>query len=535
MKNTQTQLNPLLRGFVALVAACAAFGSGIAQDTPQREQQIRERQNFEVIVGDFYTGRSPYFKSSGQPAPAPAPAPVVVAQAPAPAPAAPAQPCTVINTGLINMTKTMPAEATLGESFTSELRVMAVGCAANVVVMDMLPEGASLVSTEPQASVSGNTLTWNLGNMDPGESKVLKITLKADREGTLVNCAIVKADPRVCAKTVVGRPQLAIEKSGPEVAQLGSDVNYNIVVKNTGTAVARNVVVTDKVPAGLGGVREVPFTVGDLAPGASRTIPVTLKAAERGRHCNVAVATASNTPSVQDDACTLVVKPGLKLEKTGPAESLINKQATYTVKVSNIGDTDLNNVVVTDTAPSQTKIVSAPGASVSGNTATWTVPVLKSGENKSFNVTLTTSQVGRWCNAATVTTREGLRDSAEACTLWKGVAGILVEMVDDPDPIQVGETTTYTIRVTNQGNADLTNVTTLFQSDNETDPTSAPQGTISGKSVTFPNVPVLRSKQSFTHTVVVKGVSVGDARQKLTINCTETLSPIVEEESTTVY
>ena len=33
----------------------------------------------------------------------------------------------------------------------------------------------------------------------------------------------------------------------------------------------------------------------------------------------------------------------------------------------------------------------------------------------------------------------------------QGVSAILVEVVDDPDPIQVGEQTTYTVRVTNQG------------------------------------------------------------------------------------
>jgi uncharacterized repeat protein (TIGR01451 family) len=121
------------------------------------------------------------------------------------------------------------------------------------------------VSTSPQATVNGNQLVWNLGNLDAGESKTLKVTVKPEKEGTLFACATVKADPRVCAQTVVGRPQLAIDKTGPEIAQLGSDVDYNVTVKNTGTSVAKNVVVTDKYPAGLGGVAEKTFNVGDLA------------------------------------------------------------------------------------------------------------------------------------------------------------------------------------------------------------------------------------------------------------------------------
>jgi uncharacterized repeat protein (TIGR01451 family) len=518
----------LTLGLAAVVTALAL--PAIQAQENDREMRTRNRQNYEVLVGDYYTGRSPYFRGS------PAAEPVVeVAQAkPAPAPRS-AVPCSVTTTGLINLSKTMPAEAVLGEPFTYELKPMATGCAGNVIVTDTLPDGVTLVSTEPQASVSGNQLTWNLGNMDAGESKTLKVTVKPTKEGTLFSCATVKADPRVCAQTVVGRPQLAIDKTGPEVAQLGADVDYNITVKNTGTAVAKGVVVTDKYPAGLGGVSEKTFNVGDLAPGQSRTIPVKLKAAERGRHCNVAVATSSNAGTVQDDACTTVVKPGLKLVKTGPEKQFVNKQATYKLVASNTGDTELTGVVVTDTAPPQTKIVSAPGATVSGNTATWNVGSLKPGENKEFSVVLTSSQSGRWCNVASVNTTQGLRENAEACTTWIGVSAILVEVVDDPDPILVGETTVYTIRLTNQGNADLLNVTTVAQYLKEITPISTQGGTIEGKTVKFPVVPRIAPKQSVTYTITGKGVEVGDHRLKVIVNEETLLSPVVEEESSRVY
>ena len=517
-------------GLAAWIAALTL--PQIQAQQADREIRTRNRENFDVLVGDYYTGRSPYtrsFPKADEPAPTPPPAP-----APKPMPQ-PTGTCSVINTGLIHMTKTMPAEATLGSSFTSELKVMATACAANVVVTDIVPDGASVVSTEPTATVNGKNVVWNLGNLDSGESKVLKITLRADKEGTLINCATVSADPRVCAETRVGRPMLAIDKTGPEVAQLGADVTYNVVVKNTGTAVAKNVVVTDKYPAGLGGVGEKTFNVGDLAPGQSRTIPVTLKAAERGRHCNVAVATSSNAGTVQDDACTLVVKPGLKLVKTGDADRFVNKTATYKIVASNIGDTELTGVVVTDTAPAQTKIVSAPGASVSGNTATWNVGSMKPGENKEFTVVLTSTQIGRWCNTASVNTAQGLRETAEACTVWRGLSAVLVEVVDDPDPIQVGETTTYTIRLTNQGNADLTNLNAVAQFMKEVTPVSSQGGTVDGKTVKFPTVPRLESKKTVTYTIVGKGVEIGDHRLKLVVTEDQLLSPVVEEESTRVY
>ena len=515
-------------------------GAAMAQES-DREMRTRDRQTYEVIVGDFYTGRSPYFKGTSIPAPAPAPAPVrppaprpmEVAQAPRPVVANNTK-CSIINSGLVQMSKSMPAEAVLGENFTYELKPMATGCAGNVVITDEIPAGATLVSSDPQASVQGNKLVWNLGNLDAGESKSIKVTLRPEREGTLFGCATVAADPRVCAQTVVGKPALAIEKSGPATAQLGADLSYNVTVKNTGTAVAKGVVINDTIPAGLGGGTKS-FQIGDLSPGASKTVTVPAKATERGRHCNVAVATSSNAGQAQGEACTTVVKPGLKLTKTGVPETYINKQAGYKIVAENIGDTELTGVVVTDNAPAGARLVSAPGANISGNVATWNVGTLRPGETKSFDVVLTSGTAGRTCNVATINTAQGLRESSEACTVWKGISAILLEVVDDPDPLQVGEQTLYTIRITNQGNADLTNINTVAQYQKEVTPVSSQGGTVAGKTVRFPTIPRLGAKQSVTYTITGKAAEVGDHRLVVTLTEDQLLSPVKEEESTRVY
>ena len=119
--------------------------------------------------------------------------------------------CTESTSGLIRLSKTMPVEASLGTEFVTELTITAQGCAANVVVRDTLPAGASYVRSEPAATVEGNQLIWNIGNMDAGQSIKGKVVLKADKEGTLVNCATVSADARVCASILVGRPVITID------------------------------------------------------------------------------------------------------------------------------------------------------------------------------------------------------------------------------------------------------------------------------------------------------------------------------------
>jgi uncharacterized repeat protein (TIGR01451 family) len=285
------------------------------------------------------------------------------------------------------------------------------------------------------------------------------------------------------------------------------------------------------------GQKQLVVNVGNLAPSESRSIPVTVKAVQTGRFCNLASAVAVNAAKVNHEACTLVVKTGIKIVKTGDTERLINRTANYQIKVSNTGETDLTGVVVTDTAADPTTIAAAPGATVSGKTATWNVGNLKQGEEKNLAITLLSTQPGNFCNTAAVTTAQGLRDSAQACTEWIGVTGVLVEVVDDPDPIQVGEFTTFTIRVTNQGstrNIEELAVKAFFPE--ETDPVSASSGgTVSGKNVVWPVVPTLAPKQSITYTLRAKGVKQGDSRLKVDVTTKHRSSPITELESTTVY
>ncbi len=439
------------------------------------------------------------------------------------------------------MGKKMPPEVTLGQEFMYELNPTAAACAGNVVVTDQVPAGASYVRSEPAAEVSGDRLVWRLGEMQPGEARPIKVWLRADKEGRLASCAMVSADPRVCGETLVGKPVLAITKTGPETAQLGSEVTYTIVVSNSGSAVAQGVVVTDTVPQGLShssGQRELSVTVGDLGPGQSKSIPITLRADQRGKFCNGAVAASSNAGRVSAEACTTVVQPGVKIVKTAlEKEVLINRVASYTIVVSNTGDVPLTGVVVTDRVAAETTITAAEGGTASGNVAQWQVGELKPGEEKTLGLKVMSRNPGRFCNTATVTTAQGLQDSSEACTEWIGVTGVLVEVVDDPDPIQVGETTTFTIRVTNQGSSrDIEDVNVKSVFEEQMDPTTASGGgVVEGKTVTWPTVARLAPKQSITYTVVGKAVKAGDHRMQTQVTTRDRTTPIVELESTTVY
>lgn len=511
-----------------------------AQSAGSDEWTDQYRNNYEIPLGN-YTGKSPFMRSSAKPAPPaakPAPAPVMAKPAPAPAPApAPREGYSTATTdcGLVKLTKSAPSVAALGENITYTLTAVAQCDVADVVVTDMIPAGSSYVSSDPAAAVDGKTLVWKVASLNRGESRTMKVTVKADAEGELVNCATVTAVPKVCISTLVGKPNLAITKTGPATALINSDVTYTVTVMNKGNITAKNVVVTDAVPKGMSG-NPVTVNVGDLGPNQSKTMPVTFKATQRGKVCNVAEATSSNAGKVNAEACTVIEQPGVKITKEGPKEQFLGRHASYNIVVSNTGDTRLTGVVVTDTAPAATTIVDAGGGSVNGKNITWNVGELAAGATKSFTVVLTTETVGTHCNNVAVNTANGLRDSAEACTVWKGISALLLEKGDNPDPIQVGEETTYYVRVTNQGTAADTNVKVVVEFPKELTPVSADNGgTISGKTVTFPAFPRLAPKQAFEYHVKAKGAQAGDARVTFIRTSTDIPAPTSAEESTRVY
>jgi len=444
---------------------------------------------------------------------------------------------------LIDIAKTAPQMVSVGDQFSYQIKVTARQDVGGLMIYDMVPAGASLVSSSPEGNNDGGRLAWALGNLNKGDSKTIQVTLKAEKEGQLVSCASATAMPRVCTTTIVGKAQLAVSKTGPANALIGQPVAYNIVVQNTGNTPAHNVVVVDTVPDGLasgGGEKELTFNVGDLAAGASKSIPVTLTAQRRGKVCNKVVAESSNGGKVTAESCTTIVSAGVKIAKTTKdKETFINRVATYEIVVSNTGDTDLTGVVVTDTAAPETVIATADEASVTGKTATWNVGTLKGGEKKSFTVKIKGTVPGEFCDTATVTTAQGLTDSAKDCTFWKGVTGVLVEMQDDPDPIQVGETSKYTIKVTNQGSTiaigQLAIVITVPAELEVVASTVSDGGRVDGKTITWPVVPSVAPKAAVVRSYIAKGVKAGDARTKIAVTTQMRREPIEQFESTTVY
>lgn len=454
----------------------------------------------------------------------------------------------------IGITKTAQPTAVVGEQFNYEITVTNPKSdieVRDVNLTDPLPEGVEYVSSTPAATVNGKTLTWNLGTLAPSASSRVTVTVKGAKTGDWRNCAVVAAEANslkkdACANTVITAAAIKLEKFAPAEVLTCDPIPYRIVVRNPGDAPANDVRLVDQLPAGITtatGETRVEFPAFTLGAGESREFTIDCRAAAAGSYTNTATVT-SGSLSDQASATTKVKACVLTLlKKADRRDHKLGRPTVFTLTVGNTGDADATNVVVEDQIPAGMKYISATdGGTVVGSTITWNLGTVAPGASRSVSVTMTTDGSGTYTNTATARAYCCKDASASDQVDYTGIAAILLEVVDSPDPIEVGGQTTYTIDVTNQGTADDTNiviVTTLAPQQKlvsvDTAGAKGVANSVAGQKVTFAPVPVLKPGERVTYKVVVEATAVGDVRFATELNTDQLKSPVNETESTNQY
>lgn len=229
--------------------------------------------------------------------------------------------------------------------------------------------------------------------------------------------------------------------------------------------------------------------------------------------------------------------PIVELTKTCPPMRYVGRDANFEITVTNRGGGPALNVVVTDVISGGMDFLSADNNGArEGANIVWRLGTLEPGATKSLKASVRCTQIGRIKNTATVTY---CAEAAESCEFEvKGVPAILLECVDDPDPIEVNGNLTYTIIVTNQGTAVGTNIVVTCALPNEQEyVTSAgpTTGKAEGKAITFAPLALLAPKANATYKVTVKGTGVGDVRFRVELKSDQINTPVMETESTHIY
>jgi len=256
-----------------------------------------------------------------------------------------------------------------------------------------------------------------------------------------------------------------VTSGGPYV--LGSTVEYLLVATNTGNTTLNSVRITETEGATLGSCD--PGDAGvSLAPGAQLSCVashvVTQVDVDAGEHPNTAIADSDETEPVDDAADVNVFQdPALDVTKTIATEPAppaggyaVGDTIRYAIVVTNTGTVTLTDVVVTD--PNADGFDPAADCDTPSPFATLAVGA-RITCSASHEVTQGDVDSGSFRNTALADSNETPRVDDDVVTPFAQTPVLgFDKLVTSTGPYQLGDTVTYSLVATNEGNTTLDGV-----------------------------------------------------------------------------
>lgn len=437
------------------------------------------------------------------------------------------------------------------------------------------PDGKTNPGGQPpdqQADEGGGNVRWTVPALAPGESATLRAPAAAHAEGTVGSCFRVTYQPALCVRIRAVKPDIQLTKAAPPEVRFCDAFAFKYTVTNSGSAAARGVVITDDLPDGLATnqktQRQARFEVGDLKPGETKEFTAPVLAAGRGEYSSRATAKTAGGLSVQSKTTTTRVREAeLTVELSGPASGYVQQSATYTVKVKNDGDapapgsrlevqldpntrfvragraTRLGAEAGNPVQPGQGKEGVEPPAPDKDRRLSWDLGTVQPGETRQATFTVTGRQQGTLKTVAVARFAcDRAKDDNDLAVARRTlqtemlvVPALRLSLVDQSDLIRVGDTVTYTLRVTNQGTGPDKKVAVKLHLPEEleyVDAVGPSNGNLDKRVITFDGVDQLAPGQTLTWNIRAKATKDGDVRTTAELGSEYLDSPVTTTEPT---
>lgn len=438
--------------------------------------------------------------------------------------------------------KTVPAEVLVGQPFEYIYKVSNLTDypLQDVTLSDHVSPNFKATSADPRPTdTREGVVTWKLGNLAGKQSKTVRVQGSSAEEGAVNTCGWATYSPVLCEDIRVVKAALQLVKNAPPEVIICDPIPMTLTVRNTGSSALSGVKVNDTLPAGLtsDGKTSLSFDAGNLAPGQSKEFKFNAIAGKTGQYVNRAEALSAQGVKAQATSTTVVREPVLAITCTAPEQRYMGRPFDVCFTVANKGDAPAAGTVLELPLPEGLTVKSTTeGGRAATGKVSWDLGTLPPNASKQVCATVVSAGGATYRFAGTAKGSCAKPVSTTCQTVVVGVSALLLEKADNPDPITIGETTTYTVKVTNQGTADDTNIKMVVEFPAEISPVSASNGgVIEGKRVTFPPYQRLAPKAAFTYTIQAKGDKVGDARVRFIRTSDGIPAPTTAEESTRVY
>lgn len=412
----------------------------------------------------------------------------------------------------------------------------------SVMTEAVVPEGLQIVASDPPAMDDADAPTWTFGEMKPGESRTVKLTVLPESRGNLQMEAFVRLTGHSSTSLKVEEPMIGVAVSGPETAEVGEQVAYVVRVSNPGTGMASNVVIQAAIPEGLehrsGSLPSI--EIGTLNPGESRQAKLNLSTVKGGDYELSVRVIADGGLNDETKASVNVAEPKLNIAIAGPEEQLTGRDAEFLLTIENTGNVQSSNVRAKYRIPEGCEFVTADRGgkySEADHSIEWFVGTLQPEEASEFHLTLKATATGELFHQAGVKSELGQARMCDFSSVAEGTAALDMKVAASSVRVKKGEDMTWEVRIRNAGSRAAENVgiscelPTGIQVINAEGPSEhiAENGIM-----IFRSLPSIEAGDEAVYTITTKATREGTQRLRLRVASESISDPLIGEESTTV-
>jgi uncharacterized repeat protein (TIGR01451 family) len=268
---------------------------------------------------------------------------------------------------------TSPPRVMRGQTQTVEVEVTnpGTGVATGVMLSESVPKGVS--------HEAGPSLEFEVGTLQPGETRRLELMLKAEQAGKVSNMMTARADANLevtaqCEFEVIS-PALALSVEGPQRRYLERPATYTVSVANPGSAAAKDVQIVTKLPKGLqfvsannlgeydAATHSVYWSLAELPSTEKGVVQLTALPVEAGEQTLVVASRAQQ--GLEESAEARIVVEGLAAlsfeVKVADQMVEVGGATSYEIRVTNQGSKAATNVQVAAVLPPGLRATGAGG------------------------------------------------------------------------------------------------------------------------------------------------------------------------------
>ncbi|MDO5580438.1 MAG: hypothetical protein Q4G69_04845 [Planctomycetia bacterium] len=442
--------------------------------------------------------------------------------------------------------KIVPEEVQVGQKSLFRILVKNIGekRARNVVLREEIPAKTFFESADPVVSPTPQgELIWKDFDLAPNEERTFAYTAVPQEEGELGSIASISFSTDVSGKTVCTRPNLQVDVKAPKSIVIGEELPLEILISNTGTGAANDLMLTEKVPAGLthpgGSVLE--NKIERIAPGEAKKLTLTLKSTAPGTAANILLLSDGKGYSKEVKTEIRVNAPELLLQITGSKQRYLDRESTYTLKITNPGSAAAKNVSLTATLPDNVQFIRTNNLGEydkAAHTVRWELVELP--ENIApgeIELVVLPARIGSGRLLLQGEGENGLSAEVSQEISVDGLAALSYTVKSLSDPVEVGKEAEYEICISNKGTKNSTNINLQVLVPDEMKVSGSEGPTkyqIRNGALLFDNIGSLGAKQDVVYKLKAICSVPGDHRIKVQVS-SDDFERLVKEESVRAY